>query len=144
MHDEVSHFGVVDGTLRFRFPGSIGAGVVRIDTDDVEPVEVAKLHARYAFQLTTEDEMEQLLCWQNVGGSSPSPPTNDFKRLEWKSTRATDRNPSAGNAGGNSRQDLAKGQRCPRIDPLPLQARWVMARAQEAKIENRGRPLGER
>ena len=63
MHDEVSHFGVVDGTLRFRFPRSIGAGVVRIDTDDVEPVEVAKLHARYAFQLTTEDEMEQLLCW---------------------------------------------------------------------------------
>ncbi len=63
MHDEVSHFGVVDGTVRFRFSSSIGAGVVRIDTDDVEPVEVAKLHARYAFQLTTEDEMEQLLCW---------------------------------------------------------------------------------
>ena len=40
----------------------MGAGVVRIDTDDVEPVEVAKLHARYAFQLTTED-VEQLLCW---------------------------------------------------------------------------------
>ena len=63
MHDEVSHFGVVDGTLRLRFPGRIGAGVVRIDSDDFEPAEVAKLHARYAFLLTTEDEMEQLLCW---------------------------------------------------------------------------------
>ena len=63
MHDEVSHFGVVDGTLSFRFPGSIGAGVVRIDTDDVELVEIAELHARHAFQLATEDKMEQLLCW---------------------------------------------------------------------------------
>ena len=63
MHDEVSHFGIVDGTLRLRLPGRIGARIVRIDTDDVESVEVAELQAGYAVQLAAENQMEQLLCW---------------------------------------------------------------------------------
>src|SRR5215831_2131423 len=40
VHDEVPHLRVVDGLLRFRPPRHIGLGVIRIDTDNVELVEI--------------------------------------------------------------------------------------------------------
>jgi hypothetical protein len=67
MHDEVSHFGIVDGTLRLCFPGRIGARIVRKDADDVEFAEVTELHAGYAVQLAAKNQMEQLLCWLLLG-----------------------------------------------------------------------------
>ena len=40
MHDEIAHMGVIDGLLGFRLPGSIGGGVIGINADDVELVEI--------------------------------------------------------------------------------------------------------
>jgi hypothetical protein len=46
--------------------------------------------------------VERLLYTQNVGGSSPSPPTSVFKALAGKLCGAELSNSSLGNAGGNS------------------------------------------
>src|SRR4029077_7953650 len=44
--------------------------------------------------------VERLLYTQDVGCSSPSPPTNFFKYLAWNPTKAAERNFFAGNIGG--------------------------------------------
>ena len=48
--------------------------------------------------------VERLLYTQDVGGSSPSPPTNVFNSLEVITTDQSSRTFGPGNAGGNSRQ----------------------------------------
>src|SRR5262245_65289147 len=60
MHDEVAHESVVDGLLRFRAPGSISAGVVGINADDVQLAEVAEFGLIQIRELATEHEMQQL------------------------------------------------------------------------------------
>src|ERR1700730_2128347 len=51
---------------------------------------------------------ERLLYTQDVGGSSPSPPTSCFKGLSRNPTRTAERNPLAGNTGGNRGQEFAE------------------------------------
>ena len=60
MDDEVAHMRVVDGLLRLGLPGGIGGGVVRIDADDVELVEILEFDAAELGQFAAEDEMQQL------------------------------------------------------------------------------------
>ena len=67
MNDEIAHMGVVDGLLRLRLPGGMGAGVVRIDADDVEPVEILEFGAPKVAELAAEDEMEQLSARGLIG-----------------------------------------------------------------------------
>ena len=43
MDDEIAHLRIVDGLLRLGLPGRVGGGVVRIDADDVELVEILEL-----------------------------------------------------------------------------------------------------
>src|SRR5438067_10666489 len=60
VYDEIAHVGVVDGLLRLCLPGRIGCGVVRIDADDIEPVEVLELGAAELRQFAAEHQMKQL------------------------------------------------------------------------------------
>src|SRR5205085_7833321 len=65
--DEVAHMSVVDSLLRLRLPGGIGAGVVRIDAHDVEPVEILEFGASKVAELAAEDEVEQLSARELIG-----------------------------------------------------------------------------
>src|ERR1700688_1042440 len=58
--DEIAHMGVVDSLLRLRLPGAIGAGVIRIDADNLDLVEVLELTAAKLAELAAKDEMQQL------------------------------------------------------------------------------------
>src|SRR6185312_14469780 len=60
VHDEIAHVRVVDGLLRLRLPGDIGGGIVRINADDVELVEILELRAAEIGQFAADDEMEEL------------------------------------------------------------------------------------
>src|SRR5713226_3960445 len=59
--DEVAHMRVVDGALRLGLPGGVGRCVVRIDADEVEPVEIAERDVVELLELSAEHEMQQLL-----------------------------------------------------------------------------------
>ena len=61
VNDEIAHLGVVDGALRLGLPRRISAGIVRIDADDVELVEILELGLRHAVELAAKDKMKQLL-----------------------------------------------------------------------------------
>ena len=58
---EVAHVGVVHGLLRLRFPRRMGAGVIRVDADDVDLVEVLERDVFKVGQFTADDEVKQLL-----------------------------------------------------------------------------------
>src|SRR5262245_12325051 len=58
--DEVAHVGVVDGLLRLRLPGRISGGVVRINSDDIELVEVLEFDLVDTGELATDHEVKQL------------------------------------------------------------------------------------
>jgi len=59
--------GVIDGLLRFRLPGGLGAGIVRVNTDDLDLVEVLELGAAEYDQFAAEHEMEELFCRYMIG-----------------------------------------------------------------------------
>src|SRR5262249_33420799 len=61
MHDEIAHMGVVDGLLRLRAPRRKGGGVIGIDADEVELVQILELGAVELRELAAEHEMQQLL-----------------------------------------------------------------------------------
>ena len=54
--------GVIDGLLGFCFPGSIGGGVVGINADDVELVEIPEFDTVQIGELAAEHEMQQLFA----------------------------------------------------------------------------------
>src|ERR1700722_10339307 len=58
MHDEIAHLGIVDGALRLGLPGRVGAGIVRIDTDDVDLVEIFEFHALNTIELAAKYQVE--------------------------------------------------------------------------------------
>src|SRR5581483_2756417 len=59
--NEVAHVCVVHRTLGHGLPGLIGFGVARIDTHDIELVEVAELHLVERLELAAKDKVKQLL-----------------------------------------------------------------------------------
>src|SRR5258708_28330317 len=63
MNDEVTHLCVIDGLLRLGLPGGMGCGVVRIDANDVNLVQIFEFGGIDPAQLATEDEMQQLFGW---------------------------------------------------------------------------------
>src|SRR5262249_34855788 len=60
VHDEIAHVRVVDGLLRLRLPGSVSGGVIGIDANDVQLVEISELDAVHIGELAAENEMQQL------------------------------------------------------------------------------------
>ena len=52
---------LVDGLMRLRAPCIIGAGIVRIDADDVELVEILEFDVGDALQFAAEHQMKKLL-----------------------------------------------------------------------------------
>src|ERR1043166_1470619 len=60
MDDEVAHVRVVDRLLRLRLPGGIGAGVIGIDADDIEIVEVLELDGIEPREFAAEHQVKQL------------------------------------------------------------------------------------
>ena len=58
--NEVTHLSVVDGTLRGGFPGFFGLRVVRIDTNDVEFVEILELNGVEICEFTSKHEVQKL------------------------------------------------------------------------------------
>jgi hypothetical protein len=59
--DEIAHVGVVDGLLRLRFPGGVGARVIGEHADDFHLIEILERRVLEIRQLAANDEMEQLL-----------------------------------------------------------------------------------
>src|SRR5262249_55228193 len=57
---EVAHMGVIDGLLGFCLPGSISGGVVGINADDVQLVEIPEFDVVQVGEFAAEDEMQQL------------------------------------------------------------------------------------
>src|SRR5262249_12887308 len=53
---------IVDSALRLGLPCDISRGIIRIDADDVELVEILEIGLRHAVELAAEDEMEKLFC----------------------------------------------------------------------------------
>src|SRR5260370_8686762 len=53
--------GIVHGLLRLRLPGRVSGGVIREYADDFHPVEILERRALEIGQLTSDDEMAQLL-----------------------------------------------------------------------------------
>ena len=43
VNDEIAHVGIVHGLLRLCLPGRVGGGVIGIDADDVQLVEIPEL-----------------------------------------------------------------------------------------------------
>ena len=60
VHDEISHVGIVNTLLRLGFPDRISSGIVRINTDDVELIEVLELGPVEINKLAAENQMQQL------------------------------------------------------------------------------------
>src|ERR1700682_5038881 len=58
--DEISHMGVVNGLLRLGPPGRISGGVVRINANDIELIDILEFGPLQIGELAAEDEMEQL------------------------------------------------------------------------------------
>src|SRR3954447_23618123 len=88
VHDEVTHMGIVDGLLRLRLPGRIGAGIVRIDADDIEFAQVAEFGTAGIVQFAAENEMRQLLVGSGHN-SSVSAQANSGMRSRNNASRAT-------------------------------------------------------
>src|SRR5215210_3916075 len=42
MHDEIAHMRIVDGLLRFCFPGRVGCRVIRKNADDIKLAKIAE------------------------------------------------------------------------------------------------------
>ena len=61
MDDEIAHLRIVDRALRLGTPGDVGGGIVRIEADDLDIVEVLEGVVLEIEQLTANDEMKQLL-----------------------------------------------------------------------------------
>jgi len=45
MHDEIAHVRVVDRLLRLCLPDRVGGGIIRIDADNIEAVQILELVA---------------------------------------------------------------------------------------------------
>src|SRR5581483_10419067 len=60
VHDEIAHMGVVHRAVGGVLPGVVGLGIVGIDADDVELLEVAELDLVERCQLAPEHKMKPL------------------------------------------------------------------------------------
>ena len=69
--DEIAHLGVVDGHLRLGLPGGVGGGVVRVETDDLDVVEILEGVVLEIDEFAADHEMEQLLRGTIWHGSLP-------------------------------------------------------------------------
>ena len=72
VHDEVSHQRVVDRALRGTFPGHMRLGIVRVDADNVEPLEVPELHPVERFEFAPENQVQELLHLSSAFAAHPS------------------------------------------------------------------------
>lgn len=61
MDNKIAHFRVVDGSLRLCLPCCISAGVIGIDTDEIEFFEIFELYIRHAPEFAAEYKVKQLL-----------------------------------------------------------------------------------
>jgi hypothetical protein len=73
MHDEVAHMRIVDGTMSGVLPGVVGLGLVGIDADNVELLEIAELDSIERRQLAAEYEMKQLALARFSPRHTPAP-----------------------------------------------------------------------
>src|SRR3954466_11120231 len=68
MHDEVTHMRVVDGLLRLGLPRGVGGGIVGIEAEHVETVEILTLMPREVGECAAKNEKRQLgtnRVWRN-------------------------------------------------------------------------------
>ena len=63
VHHEVAHLGIVDGQLRLLLPHRVGRGIVRIDPDEVDRVEILEDDVVALLDLAADDEVQELLAW---------------------------------------------------------------------------------
>ena len=60
MNDEITHVGIIDALLRLGLPGRIGRGIVRIQADDLDLIEILEGYMIEVKEFASDDEMEQL------------------------------------------------------------------------------------
>jgi len=58
MHDEIAHLGIVDGLLRLRPPRRVGRGIIRIDADNIDFLEILEFDISDPGQLAAKYEMQ--------------------------------------------------------------------------------------
>jgi len=61
MHDEIAHVRVVDRLLRLCTPRRVGLGVIRINADDVDFIEILEFDISDPGEFAAKHEMQQLL-----------------------------------------------------------------------------------
>src|SRR5690348_11093135 len=61
MHDHVLHLGIADRALRMAAPGFLGRGIVRVDPDDVDLVEVLELDTLRVGHPAAHHQVQKLL-----------------------------------------------------------------------------------
>jgi hypothetical protein len=77
VHDEGANVGIVDGLLRFRLPGGVSSGVVRVSADDAELVGRSDELGR-----PVANEVEQRA--RRARRAATSAPCTGFGRLQIK------------------------------------------------------------
>jgi hypothetical protein len=79
--DEIAHLGVVDRLLGGRLPSLVGLGVVRIDADDIEGIEVGELVGVDIGQLAATEAGDQYAAaLRELFDLSVPTPTSDLPR----------------------------------------------------------------
>ena len=61
MDDEIAHLRVVDRALRLGPPGYVCGGIIRIEADDLDVVEILEGVVLEVDELAADDEVKQLL-----------------------------------------------------------------------------------
>ena len=61
MDDEIAHLRIVDRALGLGPPGRVRGGIVRIEADDLDVVEILEGVVLEVDKLAADDEMKQLL-----------------------------------------------------------------------------------
>ncbi|BAB53860.1 msl8267 [Mesorhizobium japonicum MAFF 303099] len=72
MNDEITHMGIVHAGLRLGLPRRVRGLIIGIDTDNVEPVEIAELGAPKLLQFAAEHQMQKLFLPVFRGHVGPS------------------------------------------------------------------------
>lgn len=71
MHDYISHFGIVDGSLGCAPPRFFRARIVGEHADNVQLIKIGEFQGLRVFNAATENEMQFCIAQKTILGSYP-------------------------------------------------------------------------